>query len=82
MIILKGVRVFLKSVRIFLKTPKSHFVRIFVPPHSKDSLVNLEHFDVNLMNTAGHRQKFRPKNDQILVITGVKIAWVDVKSNK
>ena len=33
MIILKVVRIFLKGVRIFLKTPKSHIVRIFVPPH-------------------------------------------------
>ena len=31
-IILKVVRIFLKGVRIFVKTPKSHIVRIFVPP--------------------------------------------------
>ena len=41
MIILKVVRIFLKGVRIFLKTPKSHIVRIFVPPRIKREFAEL-----------------------------------------
>ena len=41
MIILKIVRIFLKGVRIFLKTPKSHIVRIFVPPQFSISILKL-----------------------------------------
>ena len=45
---------------------------------STDSPLNLEHFDTNFMGGKSYAQKTGQKMDLI----GVKIAWVDLKSNK
>ena len=72
MIILKVVRIFLKGVRIFLKTPKSHIVRIFVPPrviwgHSRSFEVNQGH----ILSSAVAAQTVTVVGNVVLVVVVV-----------
>ena len=49
---------------------------------SKDPLVNLEHFDTNLMGAADCRYMVSTKKPSKMDFTGAEIAWVKTKSNR
>ena len=44
--------------------------------------LNLQHFDTKLMGAAQRGKKLGPKKRPKMDFMGVKIAWVDIKSNK
>ena len=48
---------------------------------STDSPVNLEDLDSNLMGAVDCRKRLQLKKRPKMDLTGVEIAWVDMKSN-